>query len=149
MSRKSLLFVCMVLPLLIFLWGCPVKSQLIAYCEDEALDEDRYAIWKNIAIDKTGRVYSYINLTHWDGHYELEILLMTMDGFTAYDNGNNFNAWHTSVYTKCRQSFEFPNVPPGNYAVVVDNTDSGWKSTNFDFENDYAVFDLKVYHESY
>jgi hypothetical protein len=40
-------------------------------------------------------------------------------------------------------------VPPGNYAVVVDNTDSGWKSTDFDFENDYAVFDLKVYHESY
>lgn len=104
---------------------------------------------KNITIDKVGRVYGHINLTHWDGHYGLEILLMTMDGFAAYTGGGNYSAQHKSIYTKGHYSFEFTNVAPGNYVLVVDNTDKGWEETDFDFVNDYAVFDLKAYFEPY
>ena len=40
-------------------------------------------------------------------------------------------------------------MAPGNYALVVDNTDDGWEVTDFDFVNDYAVFDLEVYFQPY
>jgi len=124
-------------------------SRLIAYCEDKALDEHDYFPWTNIPIDKIGQVYGYINLTYWDGDYGLEILLMTMDGFAAYDSGESFSAWHRSVYTEGYYSFEFINVTPGSYALVVDNTNWGWEATDFDFVNDYAVFDFEAYFEPY
>jgi hypothetical protein len=154
MSRKTLVFVCVILGLLVFLGGCAVQVPvpvrvLLARFEDEVLDEDWYVAQKNIAIGKTGRVYGYINLTHWTGDYGLEILFMTMDSFAAYDGGESFSAWHQSFYTVGRHYFEFKNVPPGNYALVVDNTDLGWEDTDFDFVNDYAVFDLEVYFETY
>ncbi|WP_448516843.1 hypothetical protein [Pseudothermotoga sp.] len=148
MSRKTLVFVCVILGLLVFLGGCPVRVPLARF-EDQALDEDRYVCQKNIAIGKMGRVYGRINLTHWSGHYGLEILFMTMDGFAAYDGGESFNAWHRSVYKEGRYYFEFEGVAPGNYALVVDNTDRGWEDTDFDFVNDYAVFDLEVYFQPY
>jgi len=124
-------------------------SVRIAYCEAQALDEHYHFPWQSIAIDKIGRVYGYINLTHWDGDYGLEILLMTMDSYAAYVGGESFSAWHRSVYTEGYYSFEFINVTPGNYALVVDNTDSDWEDTDFDGINDYAVFDLEAYFEPY
>ncbi|GEM_PF-4693728 len=33
----------------------------------------------------------------------------------------------------------------GVYRFVVDNTDKGWEMTNFDFEDDVAVFDYEIY----
>jgi hypothetical protein len=145
-----------ILGLLVFLGGCAAQVQvpvpvrvLLARFENEALDEDYYLSKKNIAIGKMGRVYGYINLTHWDGHYGLEILFMTMDSFAAYVGGESFSAWYKIFYTEGRHYFEFKNVPPGNYALVVDNTNLGWAKTDFDFVNDYAVFDLEVYFETY
>jgi len=88
-------FACVILPLLVFLGGCLATTssdssegnvsypRLIARFEDQALDEDHYVCQKNIAIDKIGRVYGYINLTHWSEDYGLEVLFMTMDGFVA------------------------------------------------------------------
>ena len=161
MSRKTLVFVCVILGLLVFLGGCPVLvpsdpsegnvsyPRLIARFEDQALDEDSYVCQKNITIGKTGRVYGHINLTHWSGHYGLEILFMTMDGFAAYVGGESFSAWHRSVYEEGYYYFEFDGVAPGNYALVVDNTDDGWEDTDIDFVNDYAVFDLEVYFQPY
>jgi hypothetical protein len=158
MSRKTLVFVCVILGLLVFLGGCAVQVQvpvpvpervLLAQFKNQVLDENWYVYKENIAIDKMGRVYGYIDLTHWPGHYGLEILFMTMDSFAAYDGGESFSAWHQSFYTEGRHNFEFKDVPPGNYALVVDNTDRGWERTDFDFVNDYAVFDLEVYFETY
>jgi hypothetical protein len=154
MSRKTLVFVCVILGLLVFLGVFAVQvlvpvRVLLARFEDQVLDEQRYVSKENIAIGKTGRVYGYINLTHWRGHYGLEILFMTMDSFADYDGGGNFSAWHQSFYTEGRHYFEFKDVAPGNYALVVDNTDRGWAKTDFDFVNDYAVFDLEVYFETY
>ena len=160
MSRKTLVFVCVILGLLVFLGVFAVQGKvpvpvplpvrvLLARFEDEALDENWYLYKKNIAIGKMGRVYGYINLTHWPGHYGLEVLFMTMDSFAAYESWESFSAWYKIFYTEGRHYFEFKNVPPGNYALVVDNTDRGWAKTDFDFVNDYAVFDLEVYFETY
>ncbi|WP_448521535.1 hypothetical protein [Pseudothermotoga sp.] len=74
---------------------------------------------------------------------------MTMDGFAAYDGGEAFSAWHWSVYEEGHYYFEFDGVAPGNYALVVDNTDDGWEVTDFDFVKDSAVFDLEVYFQPY
>lgn len=76
---------------------------------------------------------------------------MTMDGFTVYRNilVGSYSAWHKSVYKKGYYSFEFNDVAPGKYVLVIDNTDKGWERTDFDFVNDYVVFDLKAYFKPY
>jgi len=125
----------------------PPQPKLVAYWNTYALDED-YFTWQQFPVDKTGQIYGYIDLKHWDEHYGLEILLMTTDSFAAYKRGGAYFAWHKSVYREGQWYFSFPNVAPGNYVLVVDNTDEGWEETDFDFVNDYAVFDLKAYYLS-
>ena len=125
------------------------SAVLIAWTEDKSLDEDYYYYWSPITITTTGEVYGWLHLTHWDGDYGLEILLMTASDFADFQSGGAYAAWHKSVFEEGWHYFCFSNVTPGNYVLIVDNTDEGWETTDFDFENDYAVFDLEAYFEAY
>jgi len=149
-----LLFLVFVL----FIWACasistppnnPTSPSIIVQSEDENLDEDHYRYWSSITITTTGEMYGWINLTHWDEDYGLEILLMTVSDFADFKNGDAYAAWQKSIFVKGRHDFHFSNVTPDNYVLVVDNSNLGEVDTDFDFVNDYAVFGLEAYFEPY
>lgn len=122
---------------------------LIAQTYSYSLDEGRYAYWENITIDTTGEVYGSFDLSHWDGDYGLEILLMTSSDFANFKSGYSYSAWHKSIYVEGLHSFRFVDVTPGNYVLIIDNSDLGWDTTDSDGVNDYAVLDFEAYFESY
>ncbi len=128
--------------------GATNPPKLIYQVYDEELDENYYLPSKLIYIDKSGEVYGTINLKHWDGDYGLEIMLMDSANYNLYQNDQPFSAWHKSVYSTGKHEFKFVNVTPGYYVIVVDNTNEGWEKTDFDLENDYAVFDLEAYFQA-
>ncbi len=55
-----------------------------------------------------------------------------------------YKAYYMPIYSKGNYKWEL-YVKPGVYRFVVDNTDKGWEMTNFDFEDDIAVFDYEIY----
>ena len=56
----------------------------------------------------------------------------------------DYRAYHIAYYNEGAYKWEL-YVDPGVYRFVVDNTDKGWKMTDFDLEDDVAIFDYEIY----
>jgi|GEM_PF-1139618 len=146
----------MVVLLLFLLPGCieikqaleeSSKKVLVSYT-NVYLDEDYYLPHGPITlVSDSSDLFVDLNLKAWDEDYGLELFLMTDSNFAIYQSGSNsFEVVdHVTFYTEGPQAWVFINVPPGVYYFVVDNTDLGWEETDWDGENDVAVFDLELY----
>ena len=149
---KKLALVGIVLGLIMFLSACeelnlntPQEEQLILEAYDVRLDEDDY--WYNdtaIPVSQSGKLTLYFDLKHWDGDYPLDIMLMTTGDFSNYESGGTYYRQHYIASETGSYKFTF-YVNPGYYVLVIDNTNKE-SDTDFDFENDYAIFDMELYY---
>ena len=119
---------------------------LVLSFSDRELDEGYY--WYNttaISVSKPGKLIVYFDLKHWDEDYALDIMVMTTGDFSNYEAGKTYYRQIDYAIKKGLYKFEF-TVQPGYYVLVVDNTNSE-SDTDFDLENDYAIFDIEVYYQ--
>jgi len=128
--------------------GTDKEPVLVAELIGATLDEDYYYPYEGITISSMGKLVVTVNLYHWPGDYALEVFFMSYSDYVDYINYDAFAAWRKALYEEGEYTFSFIDIPPGNYVLVVDNTDRAG-DTDFDLVNDYAVFDLVAYFEPY
>lgn len=119
---------------------------LLASKKDHLLHEDYYHYTGQITLSSNpAHIVVYFNLKSWDGDYGLELMFMTESDFEDYQSlFGTYRAYHKTIYREGTYKWEL-TVDPGVYRFVVDNTDSGWEMTDFDFEDDIAIFDYEIY----
>ncbi len=112
-----------------------------------SLHEDYYYFSDNtITVSRNpAHIVIYFHLKNWDGDYGLELMFMTESDFEDFRTLlGDYSAYHTAYYSEGTYKWEL-YVDPGVYRFVVDNTDKGWEMTDFDFEDDVAIFDYEIY----
>ena len=85
------------------------------------------------------------NLRVWDGDYKLELLFMTKANYNDFTTSGSYSAYHHSLSITGTMTWNLTDIPPGVYYFVIDNSDKGWEETDFDFLDDIAIFNFKIY----
>jgi len=86
------------------------------------------------------------NLRTWDGDYKLELLFMTKANYDDFTSTfGTYSAYHYSLSATGTMTWNLTDILPGVYYFVIDNSNKGWEDTDFDFLDDIAIFDFKIY----
>jgi len=128
------------------LWSFTTIDKLLINWEHSSLKEGSYKyITSPIQINKNSNIYGELYLYSWTEDYGIEILLMSEDDYQNFKDGYNYKAWHKSIYYEGINSFNFGNISPGYYRIIIDNSDSGWEQTDSDGYEDTAYFYIEAY----
>lgn len=145
-----------VLSLLLF-FGCAVvvepQPELLFQGTDCELHEEGFfssacgyvAYGPIILADTSSNLKVDFNLRVWDGDYKLELLFMTKANYNDFTTSGSYSAYHHSLSITGTMTWNLTDIPPGVYYFVIDNSDKGWEDTDFDFLDDIAIFDFKIY----
>ena len=145
-----------VLSLLLF-FGCAVvvepQPELLFQGTDCELHEEGFfssacgyvADGPIILADTSSNLKVDFNLRVWDGDYKLELLFMTKANYNDFTTSGSYSAYHHSLSITGTMTWNLTDIPPGVYYFVIDNSDKGWEDTDFDFLDDIAIFDFKIY----
>ncbi|MFC2170556.1 hypothetical protein ACFLQJ_01095 [Calditrichota bacterium] len=94
---------------------------------------------------QAGYLKADLDLHSWDGDYGLELMIMTYTEYENFISGTTFSAWHESMSSEGSYSLTTDELAEGEeMKVVIDNSDAGWESTDYDFTSDDATFDVEV-----
>ncbi|MDP8208452.1 MAG: hypothetical protein P9L92_17440 [Candidatus Electryonea clarkiae] len=111
------------------------------YVENYVLNEDSYLTNATYVAPADGYIQVGLDLYDWPGHYAVEIMIMTYWNYYAFANGSNFTAWHKSVRTEGFRTLTSDTILKGeNMRIVIDNSDLGWDTTDYDLMSDDAYF---------
>ncbi len=115
------------------------------------LEEDYYhPMPSSYRAPMDGTIQVAFDLHSWPGHYGLEIMVMSSANYTNYVNGNNYSAYHTSVFTTGISTLETGIIEAGErFIVLIENTDAGWEDNDFDFIEDSAYYDVVAVFQGY
>lgn len=126
------------------------KGELL-YSGRITLPEDYYFASEAFYPTRNGKFFVDLNLQQWAGDYDLEVFLMSESEFQRYRQGPDFGVlWRANLPYRNHYQLLTGLVTSGSYyRLVIDNTDDGWASTDFDGIDDTAEIDLKIYFREY
>ncbi len=128
------------------IYNSPPPTAIPIFSEKRHSLNEGWYFYHKIYISSLSDVYIPVKVYRWKSRYALEVFFMNSWGFERYRSGKSFSTIaRENILSSGEYLIRASRVGPGYYYVVVDNTDKGWSATDFDGENDYAVFDIEVY----
>ncbi len=159
LSRKRYQCCVYLFFLLVLFTGCvlfeknPVDSSirdsdsLIYSKQSGMLHENTFTSSQPITITRSGRLFVFFRIRSWPEDYGVELFVIPSEYLESFEMGYfNESLWVKIFKEMGLHTVETDTVEAGDeIRIIVDNSDRGWESTDYDGLNDKIVFDLEVY----
>ena len=158
--KKTFLFLLILTLGIFILQGCSAtkNDSKIAVVTPEKMKFDSYNIVRWLDSDTQDGNYTYLsnpatisengylevvfNLKQWSKKFYPEILFMNSKNFQNFRDNSEYYAWHYTITDSGTTVVKFTDITPGQYHIVVDNSDMGWELSDEDDVNDIIVYDI-------
>lgn len=123
------------------------QEQLLVSDDNIVIAEDQTLyVQELLEITQGEELRVEMNLKSWSGDYGIELILLSDEQAARLEAGLSFSAdWHETVVDQGTHTYIVHDVTDrDDYRFVVDNSDAGWETTDFDGVADNAIFDLEL-----